>query len=167
VALPVPSPAPASPEVHPGEAEAAKNRDTGAKANETVSPPVGETGSISVAPQKTQAEEQTGAKNDGAGQLTGERAGQEAPAESGGPDEGARGSRADEEGALQAAEFFTVTVKKGESLNEIAVRWFPEDPESGKKAILSANPQIDDENLLLAGETLRIPGCGEGGSKDW
>jgi type II secretory pathway predicted ATPase ExeA len=60
--------------------------------------------------------------------------------------------------ALGPSDFFTVTVKKGESLRKIAARWFPEDPASGEKSILSANPRIHDKNRILAGQILRIPG---------
>ncbi len=56
------------------------------------------------------------------------------------------------------SDFFTVTVKKGESLRKIAARWFPEDPASGEKSILSANPRIHDKNRILAGQILHIPG---------
>jgi nucleoid-associated protein YgaU len=52
---------------------------------------------------------------------------------------------------------FTITVNKGDTLRGIAEQWFPEDPVAGEKSILSANPQIDDGNLMSAGQTLRIP----------
>ena len=55
------------------------------------------------------------------------------------------------------SDFFIVTVQKGENLSKIAAQWFPEDADSGKKLILAANPLIHDQNLLLAGQTLRVP----------
>ncbi|MGO9021229.1 MAG: AAA family ATPase [Syntrophobacteraceae bacterium] len=61
------------------------------------------------------------------------------------------------ERALGPSDFFTVTVKKGESLFKIAARWFPEDPAFGEKSILSANPRIHDKNRILMGQILRIP----------
>jgi general secretion pathway protein A len=55
------------------------------------------------------------------------------------------------------SEFSNVIVQKGENLGVIAARWFPEDPAAGKRAILAANPHIHDENLIVPGQTLRIP----------
>ncbi|MFZ0928982.1 MAG: AAA family ATPase [Syntrophobacteraceae bacterium] len=69
------------------------------------------------------------------------------------------------ERALGPSDFFTVTVKKGESLFKIAARWFPEDPAFGEKTILSANPRIHDKNRILMGQILRIPGSKEAESK--
>ena len=80
----------------------------------------------------------------------------EAGAESGTPDGAPKDARA-EEITSESSDFIIVTVKRGESLNQIATRWFPEDPESGKKSILAANPEIDDEDRILAGQTLRLP----------
>jgi len=61
------------------------------------------------------------------------------------------------EKALRPSDLFIVTVKKGDSLGKIAAQWFPEDPASGEKSILSANSQIHDKNRILAGQILRIP----------
>jgi len=56
---------------------------------------------------------------------------------------------------------FTITVQKGDTLTGIAEQWFPEDPESGQKSILSANPEIYDKNRITEGQILRIPGAKE------
>jgi general secretion pathway protein A len=57
----------------------------------------------------------------------------------------------------ESSDYCIVTVLKGDKLSRIAARWFPEDPESGMKSILAANPQIHNKNLILTGQTLRIP----------
>jgi Tfp pilus assembly protein FimV len=59
--------------------------------------------------------------------------------------------------SLHSSHSFTITVKKGDTLREIAAEWFPEDPAAGETSILSANPRIHDKNRLLAGQILRIP----------
>jgi general secretion pathway protein A len=56
-----------------------------------------------------------------------------------------------------ASDYFKVVVQKGENLTLIATRWFPENPLAGKRMILSANPYIHDEDLIVTGETLQIP----------
>ena len=61
------------------------------------------------------------------------------------------------EKALRPSDAFTVTVKKGDTLSGIAARWFPEDPASGQKSILSANPQIDDKNRIDGGANSTNP----------
>ena len=42
-------------------------------------------------------------------------------------------------------------------MSKIAAQWFPGKLTSGKKSILSANPEIDDEDLIHEGQILRIP----------
>ena len=54
-------------------------------------------------------------------------------------------------------EFMVVRVKEGDSLSAIAARWFPEDPASGLRSIVDANPQIHDENRIFVDQTLKIP----------
>ena len=56
-----------------------------------------------------------------------------------------------------SADFIAVTVKKGDSLFRIAAKWFPENPNEGLKAIVAANPQIQDENRIRADKTLKVP----------
>jgi general secretion pathway protein A len=50
-----------------------------------------------------------------------------------------------------------LVVKNGDTLIEIASRFFPENKLEGVKKILSANPMIDDENRIYTGQTLIIP----------
>ena len=57
----------------------------------------------------------------------------------------------------ESLDFLMVTVQRGECLSKIAARLFPEDTEYGMKVILAANPFIRDENLILEGQTLKIP----------
>jgi hypothetical protein len=59
--------------------------------------------------------------------------------------------------ALDDSSFFIVTVQKGEYLIQISARWFPEEPYSAMKSILAANPRIHNRNLILKGQTLKIP----------
>ena len=56
------------------------------------------------------------------------------------PNAGAQNLKTREK-TLKFSNVFTVTVKEGETISQIAARWFPEDPESGQKSILSANPK--------------------------
>jgi general secretion pathway protein A len=57
----------------------------------------------------------------------------------------------------ESSDFFMVSVQKGETLTKIAAQWFPEDPRSGRRLILAANPSIYNQNLILAGQILRVP----------
>jgi len=61
------------------------------------------------------------------------------------------------DGASKEPGFFVLTARKGESLSQIALRFFPKNPKSGLESILAANPQIRDRNLILVGQTLKIP----------
>jgi general secretion pathway protein A len=54
-------------------------------------------------------------------------------------------------------EFKTIFVKKGDSLSRIAARFFPNDPASGLKRILQANPQVRDKDLILIDQSLNVP----------
>ena len=154
--VPDPMSAPASPPVPPGETEAIDNPDKGVTEHDNVSSPGMETGSSPAAPEKTETEGQAADKNHESARIPGDGADQKAASETVTPDAAIQGTPA-EEITSESSDFIIVTVKKGESLNQIAARWFPEDPESGKKSILAANPQIDDEDLILAGQTLRLP----------
>ena len=53
--------------------------------------------------------------------------------------------------------FIVITVKKGDFLTKLAVKYFPEDVESGFRSIVAANPQIHDKNRILVDQTLKIP----------
>ena len=157
--------APASPQVPPGEGQAIDKNDRSVTENDKVSSPGVEAGSSPAAPEKTEAEGQIADKNQEAAQIGGDGADKKAASETETPDAALQGTRA-EEIAPGSSDFIIVTVKKGESLSQIAARWFPGDPESGKKSILAANPEIDDENLILTGQTLRLPRPGGAGPED-
>lgn len=60
-------------------------------------------------------------------------------------------------------EGYRMTVKRGDTLSGIAVRFFPDDPISGRETILLANPQISDQDLIFEGRTLIIPRSREPG----
>jgi len=60
-----------------------------------------------------------------------------------------------------------VFVRKGESLNKIAKRLFPDDPEFGRRLILSANPHLVNQDLIFAGRTLRVPRKGAQTGSDY
>ena len=50
-----------------------------------------------------------------------------------------------------------IVVKNGDTLHEIAYRFFPENMDEGLKKILKVNPKIDDMNLIYKGQILIIP----------
>jgi nucleoid-associated protein YgaU len=50
-----------------------------------------------------------------------------------------------------------IVVKNGDTLHEIAYRFFPENVHEGLKKILKVNPKIDDMNLIYKGQILIIP----------
>jgi general secretion pathway protein A len=150
------SAAPVSPETLPGEARGVNNAGETVNAGEKV-PPAGEAGGAGAPePGKTESDEQTGDNKPGAALLPGDGSEPEAGIESGTP-AGAVNDAGAEKVKPGSSDFILVTVKRGEFLNEIVERLFPQDQEAGKKAILAANPRIHDENLVLAGQTLRVP----------
>ncbi len=57
----------------------------------------------------------------------------------------------------QGHHFMVVTVKRGDSLTAIAAKWFPQNPGSGLKEIVAANPGVHDQNRILIDQTLTIP----------
>jgi len=117
--------------------------------------PVEETASAEPAVHEViQADYQTPDKNHGQPPEQGVR---QAHAVETGLSNDALRSAGTEEKTSGLSDFFILIVQKGESLDKIAKRLFPEDPESGKRLILSANPFIVDQNLILAGHPLRVP----------
>jgi hypothetical protein len=50
-----------------------------------------------------------------------------------------------------------IIVKDGDTLHDIAYRYFPENAEEGLKKILKVNPKVDDMNLIYRGQILIIP----------
>jgi len=50
-----------------------------------------------------------------------------------------------------------IIVKNGDTLRQIAYRFFPENANEGLKKILKANPKVDDMNLIYRGQILIIP----------
>jgi general secretion pathway protein A len=153
--IPTSGPAEEPPEVLPKEGESFDNKEVNVMKIDTDLSSVEESGPVPASQEETQA-------NDENSNTDGESA--QAPA---GDDEVAAESEnlnATAQNlqtggkALAPSGGFTITVNKGDTLRGIAERWFPEDPASGEKSILSANPQIDDGNLMSVGQTLRIPG---------
>ncbi|HYA39794.1 MAG TPA: AAA family ATPase [Syntrophobacteraceae bacterium] len=65
------------------------------------------------------------------------------------------------------SDYFIVFVRKGESLSKIAKRLFPDDPEFGRRLILSANPHLVNQDLIFAGRTLRVPRKGAQTGSDY
>jgi general secretion pathway protein A len=140
------SPAQESSEVLPKE---------GAIKTETASPSIEESTNLAT-PGESPANEQILNKNGEATQSQTENIDEKITIKGGNPDGDVQNLRQGEK-ALGPFDSFIVTVNKGESLGKIAAQWFPEDPASGEKSILSANPRINDKNRILAGQILRIP----------
>ena len=123
---------------------------------DTASPSAEESGPNPAPPGETRAKDQIPNANGVSTQVQPADAEREIAAGSENHNADAQNLRTGEK-ALRPPDVFTVTVKKGETISEIAVRWFPENPASGQKSILSANPEIDDKNRILEGQILRIP----------
>lgn len=170
----------------PVEALPAKKSDENVPAADTISPPRGEALSSLPAPEKTEdrtadkivvppqppvkSPREVTAEERGPSAASPEEPGKNpyvTPPAAVGADRLVAGERKTEDAVLQlpqarerlpeSTDFFMVTVQRGECLSKIAARLFPEDTEYGMKAILAANPFIRDENLILEGQTLKIP----------
>ena len=127
------------------EAQAARPSAPPPITDESLTPPDDKTGTLSVAPQVTDSKDGVlGKKN------------KELP-EEGGNLISAEESEPRDIATKESSNFSVVTIKKGESLIQIATRFFPADPLAGMKAIIAANPQIRDQNRILAGQTIRVP----------
>ena len=49
-------------------------------------------------------------------------------------------------------------VREGDTLLRIASRWYPENPDSGLRMILAANPQVTNRDRIYPGQRLTLPG---------
>ena len=150
------SPTPAAPQVPSAEGRVTDKMDRQATANEKVVSPNLDAGSGPATPKKAVHAGQIADINHKPTQIDGEGAGQVAGSKTGTPHAAVHGAKA-EEATSGSSDFIAVSVKKGESLNQIAALLFPADPESGKKSLLTANPQIDNENRFLMDQILRLP----------
>jgi len=136
-----------------------KSADAGSDAGEvekieddTVSPVEKEAGAESAALGATEAEHETTNEN----RNEHKRSFNQASVARVSPDD-AIPDTPPEERASGPSDFLIVVVHRGDSLSKIAARLFPQDPESGKRLILSANPGILNQNRILVGQTLRVP----------
>ena len=127
----------------PGGGEAVGNKDENVVKNGAASPAVEGPGPNPAPTEETQAKDPIENAN-----------GEAAQAHAG---DVARETAAKDENQGAVPDAFEIKVKKGDTLSAIAALWFPEDPESGQKSILSANPEIDDRDLIYEGQVLRIP----------
>jgi general secretion pathway protein A len=137
-----------------GEAPAVKKIDEDATAENTISPPGGEAEFESSSQPAPENKENRGADKSF---LQAQPAGDGDIRDTGKSEPADSASSGAEETASEDTGFFIVKVKKGESLSRIAAQWFPQDPIAGIEAILAANPQIRDRNLILESTTLRVP----------
>ncbi len=143
-----------SPEVLPKEDESVDNKEVNGMKIDTDSPTVEESGPVPAPPAKTEANDRkSNTDREPAQAPAGD---DEITAKSESPDATARNLQTGEKASAPFGAF-TITIKEGDTLRGIAERWFPEDPASGEKLILSANPQIDDGNRMIVGQALRIP----------
>ncbi len=154
------SPAPEPPEVLPKEDEPAGDVDVNVRKIETASPSVEEPGPNPAPPEETQAKDLVPNENGESAQAQAGDAGREIAAKGENPDAAHQNLQTGGKASMPS-DAFTITIKRGDTLSGIAVQWFPENPASGEKSILSANPQIDDKNRILEGQILRIPGSKE------
>ncbi len=153
--LPTSGPVEESPEVLPKEGESFDNKEANVMKIDTDSSSAEESGPVPASGEETQAkDENSNTDPESAQAQTGD---DEVAAESENLNATAQNLQTGGK-ALAPSGGFTITVNKGDTLRGIAEQWFPEDPAAGEKSILSANPQIDDGNLMSAGQTLRIPG---------
>ena len=155
-----PGPSQERPEVVPKEGEPAGNVDVNVMKIETAHPSAEGPGPNQAPFEESQAKGLVPNENGETAQVQGGDTGREIPAKGGNPNEKAQNLEPGGKG-LRPSDAFTITIKRGDTLSGIAVRWFPEDPASGQKSILSANPQIDDKNRIMEGQILRIPKAGE------
>ena len=143
-----------SPEGLPKEGESIDNKEVNVRKIDTDSPSIEESSPIPASSEKTQTNDENSNTDRESEQA---RAGDdEIASQSENPTATAQNLQIVGK-ALGPSNVFTITIKKGDTLREIAAQWFPEDPASGEESILSANPQIDDGNRMYVGQTLRIP----------
>ncbi|MGA2226651.1 MAG: AAA family ATPase [Syntrophobacteraceae bacterium] len=150
-----PGPVPQSPEVLPKEDEQVGNIDAKVVKIDTASPSVEESASPAP-PEETQAKDQISGGNKESTQAERENADEEISAKGENPNADTQNLQSGEK-SLRPSDAFSITVQKGDTLREIAAKWFPEDPAAGETSILSANPRIHNKNRLFAGQILRIP----------
>ena len=150
-----PGPVPQSPEVLPKEDEQVGNIDAKVVKIDTASPSVEESASPAP-PEETQAKDQISGGNKESTQAERENADEEISAKGENPNADTQYLQSGEK-SLRPSDAFSITVQKGDTLREIAAKWFPEDPAAGETSILSANPRIHNKNRLFAGQMLRIP----------
>ena len=151
-----------SPKVLPKEGDSTQSKDESVLEAGTASPSLEEPGPNRARPEETQAKDLVPNENRESAQAQGRDDEREIAAKGEIPNADAQNVQTREK-ALRPSNVFTVTVKKGETLNQIAARWFPKDPKSGQKSILSANPEIGNKNRIKEGQLLRIPRSKETG----
>jgi general secretion pathway protein A len=154
------SPAPEPPEVLPKEGEPVANIDVKVMKIDEASSSKEESGPNHAPPEETQAKDRIPDANGEPARAQAGDSEQEITAKGGGPKEDAQNLQTGGK-ALRPSSVFTITIKRGETLSGIAARLFPEDPASGEKSLLSANPEINDRNRILDGQSLRVPGSKE------
>jgi nucleoid-associated protein YgaU len=145
-----------SPKVLPKEGRSSENKDESVLKAGAASPSIEGPGPNRARPEETQAKDPVPDGNRELAQAQGRDDEREIAAKGENLYADAHNPQTREK-ALKPSDVFTVTVKKGESLSQIATRWFPEDPKSGQKSILAANPKIGNKNRILKGQILRIP----------
>ncbi len=150
----IPSSAAKSPRLIPEQGESARKDEGKTSVPDTTLPPIEKAGGNPTAPEKTQTKAPMPAANPVSGQSQGDVNAAIAPAT-----KNPKTDAQDRELERQAAgtEGFTITVQEGDTLSGIAARFFPENPVSGQRAILAANPQISNKDYIQAGQSLRIP----------
>ena len=146
--------------VLPKEGRSTENKDQSILKAGTASPSIDGPGPNRARPEETQAKDLVPDENRESAQAQGRDDQRDIAAKGENPNANAQNLKTRGK-ALKPSYVFTVTVKKGETISQIAARWFPEDPESGQKSIVSANPEIGNKNRIMKGQILRIPKSGE------
>ncbi|MGO9313718.1 MAG: AAA family ATPase [Syntrophobacteraceae bacterium] len=150
-----PGPVPESPEVLPKGDEQVVNIDAKVMKIDTASPSVEESASPAP-PEETQAKDQIPGANKESTQAERENVDKEISAKGENPNADTQNLQSEGK-SLRPSDAFSITVQKGDTLREIAAKWFREDPAAGETSILLANPRIHNKNRLFAGQILRIP----------
>ncbi len=128
----------------------------GDKKIDTASPSVEESGPNSAPPGESLANDQNSNADRQSTQSQREEVDEKITAKGGNPNADAQNLQTGGK-SLRLRDAFTITVQKGDTLSGIAAKWFSENQAYGQKSILSANPGINDKNMIHARQILRIP----------